>query len=63
MDPNGVWEASEKTFVFIVGLHEEVEVFFGLEKKEAKKQEKINGKGKRLQYSSKNLKWYQKHQS
>lgn len=30
MDRNGVWEASEKTFVFIVGLHEEVEVFLGL---------------------------------
>lgn len=30
MDPDGVWEASKKTLVFIVGLHEEVEVFPGL---------------------------------
>lgn len=44
MDPNGVWEASEKTFVFIVGLHEEMEVFFGLKNStHKKKQEKING--------------------
>lgn len=27
MDSNGVWEASEEPLVFIVGLHEEVEVF------------------------------------
>lgn len=40
MDPNGVWEASEKTFVFIVGLHEEVEVFFGLKNSKKTRKDK-----------------------
>lgn len=33
MNTNGVWEASKKTLIFIVGLHKEVEVLPGLEKK------------------------------
>lgn len=32
MDSDGVREASKKTLVFIVCLHEEVEVFLGLQK-------------------------------
>ena len=34
MDSNGVRETSKKTLVFIVGLHEEVEVFPRLEKEQ-----------------------------
>lgn len=30
MDSNGVWEASKKTLIFIVGLHEEVKVLLRL---------------------------------
>lgn len=33
MNTNGVWEASKKTLIFIVGLHKEVEVLLGLERK------------------------------
>lgn len=31
MNADGVWEASEKTLVLIVGLHEEVKVFLWLQ--------------------------------
>lgn len=33
MNADGVWEASEKTLVLIVGLHEEVKVFLWLQGK------------------------------
>lgn len=34
MDSNGVWEASKQTLIFIVGLHEEVEVLLGLQREQ-----------------------------
>lgn len=45
MDPNGIWEASKKTLIFIIGLHEEVKIFPRLKKKR-KTQEVINVKRK-----------------
>lgn len=42
MDPNGVREAPQKTLIFIVGLHEEVEVFPGLYREQTQETRKIN---------------------
>lgn len=33
MNANGVWEASQKTLILIVGLHEEVKIFPWLQSK------------------------------
>lgn len=43
MNADGVWEASQKTFILIVCLHQEVKVFLWLQwKKNAQGQKKLN---------------------
>lgn len=43
VNTNGVWEASKKTLIFIVGLHKEVEVLLGLENEQIKTQGRKSG--------------------